>query len=86
MSSASPNLRLHIGTLVVEGVPGLSRAQLAEAVQHELQSRLGEHTEGMQAGHRERVDGGSFNLRPTAGSRALGGQIATAVQHAVLFP
>ncbi len=87
--SGPARLRVHIGTLVVEGVGGLSREALADALRRELGQRLagdGAAARILAPGHRERVDGGSFELRPGAGSRAVGRHIAAAVERGLGAP
>ncbi|MGH7467338.1 MAG: hypothetical protein ACRENP_05065 [Longimicrobiales bacterium] len=78
-------VRLHIDTLAVHGLHGLSPQALADAVRQELQRSLGLHVDTLKAApaHQERLDGGSFALRPAAGSREIGRKIGMAVQHGI---
>jgi hypothetical protein len=82
-------VHVHIETLSVTGLPGLSRSLLAEAVQQQLQRGLHEHAGTLlqlQAAQRGRVDAGAFPVRRAAGSRDLGGQIAAAIQRGIVAP
>ncbi len=89
--SRPERVHLHIRTLSVEGVSGLSRAALIDAVRRELGARLAAATDtgaasAWAAGHRERADGGAFPLRPGAGSASIGRHIAAAVQRGLGSP
>lgn len=78
-------VRLHIRTLTLEGMGGLSRAAIADVVRRELGDRLAAAADAgttavWPAGHRERADGGAFPLRPGASSTTLGRHIAAAIE------
>ncbi len=83
--SGPARVHLHIDTLVVEGLSGLSRAPLVETLQRELAQRIaaGMATRAWEPGHRPAIDGGAFELRPGTGSRAVGRHVAAAIDRAL---
>jgi len=83
---SSPNLHhpvlLHIETLVLDGFAPGDRHRIGEAVQRELQRLLS--TQGLapwlaRQGAIARLDGGAFQVAPSAKADAIGSQVAQAV-------
>ena len=75
-------IALHIGQLVLHGVPAAHRQQVGEAVRQELARLLSEG--GLSAdlaagGAVPRLEAGSLTMRPGAAPEALGTQVAQAV-------
>ncbi len=83
--SGPARVHLHIDTLVLEGLPGLSRAPLVETLQRELAQRIadGMTTRAWASTQRSAIDGGVFELRPGSGSRAVGRHVAAAIDRAL---
>lgn len=76
------NIELHIEELVLHGFSPNDRHAIGEAIQSEL-TRLfleqGVHASLSQGFEAERVDGGSFNVKPGARAGAIGAQVAQSV-------
>jgi hypothetical protein len=82
MDVTRPDVELHIGELVLEGVAAGDRGAVAEALRAELARLVAEG--GVPAawsagGGAARLDGGSFPLQPGASAAQLGAQVARAV-------
>jgi hypothetical protein len=77
-----PNVELHIEELVLHGFAPGDRHAIARAVESEIARLIGERGLSFVAGEDisvARLDGGSFQVQPSAGPDAIGGQIAQGV-------
>jgi hypothetical protein len=80
--AASPDIHIRIGEIVIHGLPGLNRFDLAETVRAELSQSL--IADGLPAHFRgpgpvPRVDGGQFAIERGARSARVGQHIAGAM-------
>jgi len=78
----TPDVRLRIEELVLDGFAPGDRDRIGEAVERELGRLLAERgVPGAVAagGEAPRVDAGSFELAPEAGPEAIGSRVAAAV-------
>ncbi len=76
------DIELHIEELVLHGFAPRDRSRIGEAVEQEL-SRLfaerGAPPSLVQGNEIERLDGGTFKVRPGSRAEAIGAQVARAV-------
>jgi hypothetical protein len=76
------NIELHIEELVLHGFSPNDRHDIGEAVQREL-TRLfaeqGVHASLRRGSEAERVDGGTFNVKPGARAEGIGRRVGQAV-------
>jgi hypothetical protein len=79
MNTHSADLDLNIEELVLRGFPGRDRDRIMQAVQEELERLIRE--EGVPAalcrgGELASLDGGSFEVQPSASPEEIGAQVA----------
>lgn len=77
-----PNIELHIEELVLHGFAPGDRHAIARAVEAEVARLIRERGLPSVGGDDisvARLDGGSFQVEPSAGPAAIGGQIAQGV-------
>ncbi|MCI0435104.1 MAG: hypothetical protein L0271_15900 [Gemmatimonadetes bacterium] len=84
--SAAPSVKLHIESLVLDGLGDVSRSALVRAIQAELTQRFG--AAGADAapwttGHRAHVDGGEIHASAETPAARLGVQIGAAVHRGI---
>jgi len=87
--SAQPSFRVHIASLVVNGLGTVARGPLARAVEAELSRLLaagGGNAAAFPSGHRPRVDGGAFTMAAHPRAAELGTQIGAAVHRGMVSP
>jgi hypothetical protein len=76
------NIELHIEELVLHGFSHNDRYAIGEAVQRELMrlfAEQGVHGSLSRGFRAERVDGGTFNVKPSVRAEGIGTQIGQAV-------
>jgi hypothetical protein len=76
------NIELHIEELVLHGFSSRDRDAIGEAVRHELMRLFAEqgiHSTFGKNYEVERLDGGSFNVKPGAKAQTIGTQVAQSV-------
>ncbi len=79
-------LKIHIGELVLEGIPAGAHRSIQESVERELAiqlSRQGISQLGLSERHFEKIDAGSFSLQPDAPPGVVGQQIAGSILRAL---
>ncbi|MFI5177525.1 MAG: hypothetical protein ACHQO8_03120 [Vicinamibacterales bacterium] len=82
MPSSRPSIELHIGELVLEGVPEADGYQVAEAVERQLTQLFTDRMAPapvMQSRSVEAVDGGAVTITPGSSAGGLGQQVGSAI-------
>lgn len=81
-----PSIELHIGELVLEGVPTADRYQVAEAVERQLTQLFTDRMASapvMQSRSVEAVDGGAVTIAPGSSTDGVGEQLGSAIFNGV---
>ena len=74
-----PRVSLHIETLLLDGFAPGERYRIGAAMQRELERLFSTQVPPLRQGEIARLDGGEFQVGPSANADAVGSKIAQAV-------
>jgi len=85
-SEGAGGLKIHIGELVLEGIPAGAYRRIRDLVEKELAiqlSKQGISQFALSQQHIGRIDAGSFSMQPGAPPKVVGRQIAGSILRAL---